>query len=113
MDAGDARDAGKLRGIAVGSYLEVTAPPSGKRAARPAVGEGTCNRCPIRIGFAVIGSLVAFATTASADVRYAGSPKFGQFIASRAPSAPSGDPAQGEMSLSQALRSPMFTASPA
>jgi len=41
----------------------------------------------IRIGFAVIGSLVAFATTAAADVRYAGSPKFGQFIASRAPTA--------------------------
>jgi len=41
----------------------------------------------IRIGFAVIGSLVAFSATASADVRYAGSPKFGQFIASRAPAA--------------------------
>ena len=41
----------------------------------------------IRIGFAVIGSLVAFTATASADVRYAGSPKFGQFIASQAPAA--------------------------
>jgi hypothetical protein len=41
----------------------------------------------LRIGFAVIGSLIAATATASADVRYAGSPKFGQFIASRAPAA--------------------------
>lgn len=41
----------------------------------------------IRIGLAVIGSLVAFAATASADVRYAGSPKFGQFIAPQSPAA--------------------------
>jgi hypothetical protein len=39
----------------------------------------------IGIGFAIIGSLVAFSATASADVRYTGSPKFGQFIASPAP----------------------------
>jgi len=39
----------------------------------------------IRIGFAVIGGLVAF--SASADVRYTGSPKFGQFIASQSPAA--------------------------
>jgi hypothetical protein len=43
----------------------------------------------IRIGFAVIGSFVAFSASASAsaDVRYTGSPKFGQFIASQAPAA--------------------------
>jgi hypothetical protein len=41
----------------------------------------------IRIGFAVIGSLVAFSASASADVRYTGSPKFGQFIASPSPAA--------------------------
>ena len=41
----------------------------------------------IRIGFVVIGSLVAFTATASADVRYVGSPKFGQFIAMQSPSA--------------------------
>lgn len=41
----------------------------------------------IRIGFAIIGGLVAFSATASADVRYAGSPKFGQFIASPSPAA--------------------------
>jgi hypothetical protein len=34
----------------------------------------------IKLGLIVIGSLLAFATSASADVRYAGSPKFGQFI---------------------------------
>jgi len=41
----------------------------------------------IRIGIAVIGGLVAFSASASADVRYTGSPKFGQFIASQSPAA--------------------------
>lgn len=41
----------------------------------------------IRIGVAVIGGLIAFSASASADVRYTGSPKFGQFIASQAPAA--------------------------
>jgi len=40
---------------------------------------------PIKTSLAVIAGLIAFATSASAEIRYAGSPKFGQFVVSPAP----------------------------
>ena len=39
----------------------------------------------IKIGLAALGSLIAFTASASAEVRYAGSPKFGYSVVSSAP----------------------------
>ena len=41
----------------------------------------------IKIGFVIMVSLIAFSTSASAEIRYAGSPKFGQFITSQSAAA--------------------------
>ena len=40
---------------------------------------------PTKTALAIIAGLIAFATSASAEVRYAGSPKFGQFVVAPPP----------------------------
>ncbi len=50
---------------------------------------------PFKIGLAVVGSLVALTASATAEVRYAGSPKLGYYIVPSAP-PPAKSPTAGK-----------------
>lgn len=53
----------------------------------------------IKISLAVVGSLVAFVSSASAEIRYAGSPKFGQYAVSQAVEAGKSNPLDARAQL--------------